>query len=136
MRIPDELDNEEFTLNLTPLIDVVFLLLIFFMAATTFIDPEREIDLELPSSESGSSESAPHELVINVFEDGRYSLAGRVVDEDALLAALKRAAIENPEVLIVIRGDRRVQHQFTVRVMDLCGQAGLAQLAVGTMEGS
>ena len=137
MRIHDESASEEMTLNLTSLIDVVFLLLIFFMVATTFLDPEREIDLDLPEAESSTMpEEAPDQIVINVVEDGRISLAGRTVDRDGLLASLRQAARVSPTTPVTIRGARLVAHERIVAVMDACGVAGLSNLAVGTLQPS
>ena len=140
MRIRDkDLDGglDEPVLNLTPMIDVVFLLLIFFMVATTFLDPERQIDIDLPQAESGERvERTPEEVVINVFRDGRIRLGDREVDTVQLEEALVHAARRDPETPVTIRGDRLVHHQDVVMVMDACSKAGLSNLAVGTMEGS
>ena len=137
MKIPDDERADDLALNLTPMIDVVFLLLIFFMVATTFLDPEREIDLDLPEAESSTMpEEAPDQIVINVFEDGRISLAGRTVDRDGLLENLRQAARVNPTTPVTIRGARLVAHERIVAVMDACGVAGLSNLAVGTLQPS
>ncbi len=127
----------DLVLNLTPMIDVVFLLLIFFMLATTFMDPEREIDIDLPEASSSLALDTQHdELIINVMRDGVLKLGDHEVDRDALLAELRRAARQNPEITVTIRGDRLVTHEVIVSVMDACGQAGLRNLAVGTIEGA
>lgn len=129
--------SEEPSLNLTPLIDVVFQLLIFFMVATTFLDPEREIDIDLPEATTGTrAEVQSDELVINVFADGRLVLSGETIAPGELLSRLKRAAQEDPRTPVTIRGDRVVHHERIVAVMDACGQAGLLNLAVGTLEGT
>lgn len=136
MRIPDP-PEEDPGFNLTPMIDVVFQLLIFFMLATTYRDPEKELDIELPVAESGREEQKqPEELVINVFRDGRISLGGQLVDESALGNALRATALRNPDTQVTIRGDRLVHHESVVAVMDACGLAGLQNLAVGTLEGT
>jgi len=123
--------------NLTPMIDVVFLLLIFFMVATTFLDPEREIEIELPGAESATTlDKELDEIVINVMEDGSILLSGSAVAADELVWTLKRAARKDPATPVSIRGDRRVAHEVIVRVLDACGTAGLSNLAVGTLEGS
>ena len=71
-------------LNLTPLIDVVFLLLIFFMVATTFLEPEREISIELPEAATASERAeVPDEIVINVLRDGSLNVNGSAVDRAA-----------------------------------------------------
>jgi len=134
MKISDSNEDEPI-LNLTPMIDVVFQLLIFFMVATTFLDPEKEIGIELPEATSGVASEEAEELIINIFADGRIVLSGREIPSDDLLSELKAAAQANPQTPVTIRGDRLVHHERVVQVMDACGQAGLLNLAVGTMEG-
>ena len=136
MRIDDGEAGEELVLNLTPLIDVVFLLLVFFMLTTTFLDPERELEIDLPQAESGAVAEEDRELVINVFEDGRITLSGDTVDPNALRQRLEQAATKDPETAVTIRGDKKVQHGDIVGVLDACGLAGLYNLSVGTLEGS
>lgn len=137
MKIHDEGVNEELVLELTPLIDVVFLLLVFFMLATTFLDPEREIELELPSAESAAElDQQPEEIVLSVLADGRVFHRNEELDQEQLLALLRGAAQRDPETPVTIRGHRAALHEMIVRVMDACGLAGLTNLAVGaTSEG-
>ncbi len=133
MNIQEENGVEEFVLNLTPMIDVVFLLLIFFMVATTFLDPEREIDVDLPVAESGGEpEEAPDEIVLTVVEDGTVFHGDEALNADAMLELLRRTAQHDPETPVTIRGHRRTHHESVVKVMDACGVAGLVNLAVGT----
>jgi len=130
-----ERQDEEPILNLTPMIDVVFQLLVFFMVATTFLDPEKEIGIELPEAASAAVAENVDELIINVFADGRIVVSGEDVPAESLLATLKSAAQRDPETPVTIRGDRLVHHESIVQVMDACGRAGLYNLAVGTLEG-
>ena len=133
MNIREDTGSEEFVVNLTPMIDVVFLLLIFFMVATTFLDPEREIEVELPTAQSaGEPERIPDEIVINILQDGRVFNEGQELSRAELDLLLKRAAQHDPETPVTIRGHRLAQHQSVVSVMDACGTAGLFNLAVGT----
>jgi biopolymer transport protein ExbD len=119
------------------MIDVVFLLLVFFMVATTVLDPEREIDLDLPLAETGRAvEQQPEELVIDVHEDGQLRLAGREVEATELDRALEHAALRDPATPVTIRGDKLTRHQSIVSVLDACGRAGLGNLSVGTRSGS
>ena len=138
MRIREQQDSaDEPMFNLTPMIDVVFQLLIFFMLATTYKQEERELGIELPSAASAREpEPLPEEIVINVFRDGRVSLAGRSVEREALESYLQRAGRADPTTPVTIRGDRLVHHEEIVRVMDACGTAGLSNLAVGTLDPS
>lgn len=135
MNIRDEEGGEELTLNLTPMIDVVFQLLIFFMVATTFQDPERELEVELPPAESGEVlDDELDEIIINVLRDGQLILSGETVDEATLAQRLSRAAERDPETPVTIRGDKLVHHEDVVSVMDACGVAGLHSLSLGTLE--
>jgi biopolymer transport protein ExbD len=137
MQIRDSLEGDEIALNLTPLIDVVFQLLVFFMAATTFLDQEqeREIEVDLPlAAHASAPEEAPEDVVISVARDGSVTLGGAAVDRAALEAALLRAAARDPRTPVTIRGDRHAHHEAVVGVMDACGAAGLSNLAVGTLE--
>ena len=134
LRVEEELD--ELAPNLTPMIDVVFQLLLFFMLATTFQDPERELEVELPHASSGrTAEKPPEELVINVLRDGAVVLGGESLDPPRLARALARAAERDPATPVTIRGDRAAQHASIVGVLDACGSAGLRNLSVGTIEG-
>jgi biopolymer transport protein ExbD len=136
VRIDDESASEEPGINMTPMIDVVFQLLIFFMLATTYIDPEKVLDLKLPEAESGAEPLTQNdEIIINVLRDGRFVLSGQELGKDALSDALKRAAQRSRETPVTIRGDRLVHHEAIVSVMDACGIAGLVNLSVGTLDG-
>lgn len=126
--------EDDVSISLTSLIDVVFLLQIFFMLATTFLDPERALELELPRAESGrEAGEAPEELVLNVLRDGRVALGGRELDDAALRASLEHAARRDPATPVTIRGDAHVEHARIVTVMDACALAGLSNLSVGTL---
>ena len=128
-------EADEPILNLTPMIDVVFQLLIFFMVATTFLNPEKEIGIELPEAVSGErSEDERDEIVINVFADGSVIVSGETVAREVLLDTLRARARANPQTPVTIRGDRLVHHEHIVAVMDACGQAGLLNLSVGTID--
>lgn len=132
MKLRDDLaGSDEFALNLTSMTDIVFLMLIFFMLATTYGDPQRVLGIDLPAAES-SSESPPRELVISVLEDGRTVLDGAFVDREALRSRLEATARAAPETPVTIRGHRLAHHEAIVAVMDACGLAGLRNLSVGT----
>jgi len=125
--------EDEPVLELTSMIDVVFLLLIFFMVTTTFLDPEREIDVKLPAAESGTEpQKPPEEVVLNVRADGTVLHEGDELSRDELLRLLRVAAQRDPATPVTIRGDRLAHHEAIVGVMDACGIAGLSNLAVGT----
>ncbi len=131
MKLTDDVNEDEFALNLTSMTDIVFLMLIFFMLATTYADPERVLAVDLPAA-SSSSATPPQELVIHVLEDGSMVLDGVTLDRAGLRARLEQAAHGAPDTPVTIRGHRLARHEAIVTVMDACGLAGLHNLSVGT----
>ncbi len=125
---PDE--EQDQTINLTPLIDVVFLLLIFFLTATTFQKEEVEMSLELPPAASGQSGEEKHVVVINVAHDGRVLVDGREVTVEALRQKLKAAATRDKDQEVEIRGDRRSRFGVVAKVFDACLLAKLHSISI------
>lgn len=114
--------------DLTPVIDMVFMLLIFFLVATTFQQQEREAKVALPqAAASAPISSALREIVINVTRDGTLIVNTRVVDESSLLSMLKNAVAQNPAQKVNVRGDRDAAYGMVARALDLCKQAGIAE---------
>ena len=136
MQIKDTDATEELAMNLAPMIDVVFLLLIFFMVATTFVDQEKELSVDLPLAQSGEeAEPQPEEIVLNLLADGSIVMNGATLSPDELRAQLERLARGNPETPVTIRGDKKVFHEHVVALMDSCRLAGLQNLGLMTIDG-
>lgn len=135
MRIRDDAGDDEPELSMAPMIDIVFQLLIFFLAATTFArEDERALELELPRAESSvPSSAAPREIVVEVLRDGRTFVAGAEVRAADLAADLRERAHGARDVPITVRGDRLAKHESIVSVLDACGVAGLSNVSVGTL---
>jgi biopolymer transport protein ExbD len=120
-------------LSLTPLIDVVFLLLIFFLVATRFEQEDRELDVVLPSaSEAKPMTVQPQELFVNIDHDGRVFVGGKVLDEQELLRLLQETAVNKVGQSVIIRADKRVQFSYVALVMNLCNRAGIFDYTVAT----
>ncbi|MEM9802781.1 MAG: biopolymer transporter ExbD [Planctomycetota bacterium] len=135
MKIQSKDPAAELALNLAPMIDVVFLLLIFFMVATTFADKEKEMSLELPGAESGEvQERQIEEIVVNVLADGALRVDDVEHDRESLRELFVRAARANPETPVTIRGDRVSQLQAVTDVMDLCRVTGLRDIGIMTVD--
>jgi biopolymer transport protein ExbD len=134
IRRPHELE-EEVGFNLTPIIDCLLFLNLFFMLATTFKDTEKALDVNLPEAKSGRAESLDvKEVVINVMADGRMKVGDRILDMDGLVAHLKQVALADKNTPITIRGDRGTEFQNAVRAMDACSRAQLKRVAVGILD--
>lgn len=121
-------------LDMTPIIDMVFLLLIFFLVATTFHQTEREMQVALPVARSGGPISAAlREIIINVDAEGRLFVAGRQVDPDDLRAIITQAVAANPEQKVTVRGDRTAAYAHIVRVLDICKESRVQQPYLDTV---
>lgn len=120
MRLDDDVVDAGDTINLTPMIDVVFLLLIFFLAATTFAREEVELDLRLPQAKSGKAGSGDLQLVVNVFADGKLTVDGREVTLAALQQKLQAAVQRNAEQAVLVRGDEQSRFGTGLAVLDVC----------------
>lgn len=125
-------------LNLTPMIDVVFLLLIFFLVATKFEEQERELNVVLPqASEAMPLTAKPKELFVNVDREGRYIVNGQQLNLAALLDTLRQAAASNPgRQTVIIRADKRCVWEHVVAVMNLCNKAHIRDYRVTTEGGN
>ena len=121
-------DRDELGINLMPLIDVVFLLLIFFLAATTFAREEVELDLRLPEAKSGRASAAQRPIVVNLLADGRVSVDGREVTVEALRQKLEAAAQRSKDLGVLVRGDRSAQFGTSLAVLDACRLAKVTKV--------
>jgi biopolymer transport protein ExbD len=126
----DEQDAEdEVPINLTPMLDMTFNLLLFFLAATTFAKEEVALDLRLPEARSGQQASgAALQLIINVFANGRLSVEGREVTFEALRQKLEAASQRNRDQAVIIRGDRQAQFGVGLQVLDACRLAKIKKV--------
>jgi biopolymer transport protein ExbD len=123
--------HEEPTLNLTPMIDVILVLIIFFMVATKFAEEERSVELQVPSiSNRNAAMTTPEPKVVNVHRDGRISLGAQSVTIDELKQRLAAARAQYRRLNVLVRGDRLATHQQMTAVYDACKQAGIAELAI------
>jgi biopolymer transport protein ExbD len=115
-------------LNLTPLIDVVFLLLIYFLVVSNVSDEERHLDIPLPSAANAQPMTAePTEFVVNIDQQGTYVVNGSPLPLQELEKSIVRFVVDHPlNPAVIIRADRRVQLQSPVSVMDVCIKCGAA----------
>ena len=128
--------REEVELNMTSLIDVVLLLLIFFMMSTKFID-EGRLQVRLPEAGVRPDQSSVKETVeIEVTAEGNYRVGGRDLvnnSPDTLATALARATNGNRAQPLTIRADARAVHQSVVTAMDVAGRLGYRQINIATV---
>lgn len=131
--------DESVEVNLTPLIDVVFLLLIFFMVSTTF-DRHAKLKVSLPEASAKATHQEVEPLVLSIDAKGNYFINERqVVNQqlDTLKQALLKTAGKDKiiaEVALVLRADANTPHQSVVRAMDAASQLGMTKLSIATVE--
>jgi biopolymer transport protein ExbD len=118
-------------LDLTPMIDVVFLLVIFFMAATKFTEREQDIDLNLPEvAAAAAASSAPKQRVVTVHDTGQLTLDGNDVSLVQLTERLTAARSEYPNTSVVIRGDAACAFQHIAAALAACKDAKVSDLGI------
>lgn len=121
-------------IRMTPLIDVVFLLLVFFLVATTFYEAEKDITIRLAEATEGEERGrTPDLLVINIGEAGVVVVNQRVCDGTELEKLLSESVHRNPGLATIIRCDRRTRHADFVKVLNLCERTGVRQVSVATL---
>lgn len=124
-------------MQLAPMIDIVFLLLIFFIVTWQFTKSETELSVSVPTAQEGAEpERQMSEIVINILGDGVIRIEGTTVDLEQLLVKLApiAAAFENQPVRI--RGDGGVEYQRIVEVIDTCQKAGIWNISFATQRPS
>lgn len=128
--------NDDPEINVTSFIDVLLLLLIFFMLATTFVD-EGRINLRLPDASVKVDAAAPKPtLEIGIAANGAYSVNGKELintSVDTLSTAIEKDAGEDHGQTVLIRADARTTHQSVVTVMDVLGRLGFKAITMATV---
>jgi len=127
---------EEVSVNLTPLIDVVFLLLIFFMVSTTFTK-ETHLSIDLPEAQGEASADATEQIEILINESGDYTINSRALVDTKLAtlkAAIRQVSAGDTSLPMVITADAQTPHEAVVRAMDAAGQMGFVHLSITTMQ--
>lgn len=126
--------REDVEVNITPLIDVVFLLLIFFMVTTTF-DSNSELNIALPEASQEVKETKPDAINIAIDADNVIYINGNALVNgqlETIKDALNEATVGINEAPIIINADANTSHQFVVRAMDAARQLGLVKITFAT----
>jgi biopolymer transport protein ExbD len=130
MEIP--VRSQKIGLNLTPLIDIVFLLLVFFLLTTHFMEQDG-IGVRLPSA-TGTTSSKQHQIALSITRDERFFIAGEQIPFSKLEQKLR--SMLDADSTVIIRGDRDVPLQTAVSVMDKAKKAGAGRIVIATLKES
>ena len=129
-------ERSKLNVDITPLIDVVFLLLIFFMVSTTFTD-KTELTIDLPEAKGQLQMQAKDAIEVVINESGEYSVNGQqLINNDfaTVKSAISKIANHDVKRPVLITADANASHQSVVMVMDAAGQIGLTNLSITTIQ--
>lgn len=136
MNLRPQKKRSELLVDITPLIDVVFLLLIFFMVSTTF-EKQAKLKIALPEASSQAQMEDAAAVVISIDAKGRYHLNDRQLvntQKETLKLALQKTVGGNKDTPLILRADARTPHQAVVNAMDVAAQLGLSRLSIATLD--
>ncbi len=133
MKFRNRSGGQEPGFQIAPMIDVIFLLLCFFVASQVFSQWETEIGIKLPTAETGETpERLPGEIIINIREDGTKVVNSQVLESEDLKSLLERIVGLFPGQPVLIRADKRTDYEHVVAVLDLCRKVDLWNIAFAT----
>jgi biopolymer transport protein ExbD len=134
MRIGRQLQESSDTIQMAPLIDIVFLTLVFFMVTSVFATMESEVDIQLPTAESAvQNERAHGEIFINLKGDGTIIVNNREMDIEGLQEVLDRVAEHFPGGSVIIRGDQQAMLGRVIEVLDCCRKADIQNISFAAL---
>lgn len=136
MNLRPNREKEQLDVNITPLIDVVFLLLIFFMVSTTF-DRQAQLKVKLPEASAAAEQQETESIFLAIDAKGQYYINDKQL-VNTTLKTLKQALVktmnENKDIAVILKADANTPHQAVVTAMDAAAQVGLTRLSIATME--
>ncbi|MEM1441768.1 MAG: biopolymer transporter ExbD [Verrucomicrobiota bacterium] len=133
MKFRDTSVQQGAELELAPMIDVVFLLLIFFIVTWQFARFERDMDISVPAAEEAeNTDRQAGEIIVNVRDDGTIILNGREVSDEELLSKLKAISEAYPDQAVILRGASEANFQAIINVLDQIKAAGIWNVAFAT----
>ncbi|HCS18854.1 MAG TPA: hypothetical protein DIW45_15000 [Erythrobacter sp.] len=126
--------EEDYSLQLTSLIDVVFLLLIFFMVSTSFVDFTRRMDIQLPQSKKSAEVARAENFLLEIGVERKLTLNGKEITIDALERRLLEARRAPGRRTLIIKADKRLDYGFVVRIMGISFSAGIRDISVAVKQ--
>ncbi|MDP7037981.1 MAG: biopolymer transporter ExbD [Myxococcota bacterium] len=117
--------------NITPLIDIVFILLVFFLITTTF-SQNPGIEVDLPKASSSTQKEQEDVIIVSLTKDGNLILQGQMFSLDALESELDKMFTTRTKATVIIQADAKTHHVNVVKVMDISRRIGFTKLAIAT----
>lgn len=134
-RGPSEYESSPPVMQMAPFIDIVFIILIFYITLSVFYQLETELSISVPKSEeSKETTRSPGEIIINVNDQGRVTVNQKELKGDELEKMLKRVSALYPSQPVIIRADKKTYHEQVVKVLDACAAANIWNIAFSTIK--
>ena len=130
MKVIRAQEEEATGIDVAPLIDILFTLIIFFLVTTTFQEKEKEEEVRLPRQGGSSLVNKDRPFYINVLQDGTYSVGGEIIKLDDLELKLKLRFEEKPDQKLVLRGDSKAFHGQTASALDVARRVGFSKASI------
>ncbi|MEI7899887.1 MAG: biopolymer transporter ExbD [bacterium] len=132
MKIRSSPEPEGDIINMTPVIDMMFILVIFFALNSQYREEERDIQVNLPANAQGASlSSAPKVLVLNVRKDGTYVIGNQQVTLDEVGEKIRKSLKEDPDQKVLIRADDQALHGYVAQAVAACRFVGVKEANIG-----
>ena len=132
MRIPQPDPTQKDIINMTPVIDMMFILVIFFAVSSAFREEERDIQVNLPANSSSATLSAtPKVIVLNVRKSGVYVIGNAQMTLEEITERVKTALAEDPEQKVLVRADEQALHGYVAQAVAACRFAGVKEANIG-----
>ena len=123
-------EEDSFAMDMTPMIDVVFLLIIFFMVSTVFVDFSRKMDINLPTSKSSALDESTKTLEVEMSKDKKIFLAGKSLTLLGLETTLAKMEFKDKKPSAIIRADKSLPYGDVIQVMGLLQKKGIPDISV------
>jgi len=124
--------KRDYTVDITPLVDIVFLMLIFFMVSTSF-KVASSLKLELPASQSQEQVSEQQEVIVSISPSGQFYVQDEAVSDQELRKRILNETKGDPNMRIVLRADAKTQHRYVVRALDVLRGLGMGKVSIATV---
>jgi len=124
--------KRDYTVDITPLVDIVFLMLIFFMVSTSF-KVASSLKLELPASQSQEQVSEQREVIVSISPKGQFYVQDEAVSDQELRKRILNETKGDPNMRIVLRADAKTQHRYVVRALDVLRGLGMGKVSIATV---
>jgi len=126
---------EVFGFQIAPMVDILLVLLVFFIVTWNFSLSEKELDVKIPTATNAkTSDAYVGQVVVNVKTDGSIVFNHQPISADELIAKLRELARLYPDQAVILRGDQNADYKFIVNVLDLCRQANIWNVAFATAQ--